>query len=98
MLGDAEITNRPKRNLADADRGPSLNVEQLAIVGDPAASEGRPAGMLERGFGSDRIVIVTMEDLAPPGERTRQLPARRDLARIERTCRPALLVHARLEL
>src|SRR6476469_2732224 len=54
--------------------------------------------MLERRLRGEAVVLVAMTDLPPPSERAGELPARRDVVGIERACRPAFLVDARLEL
>ena len=59
--------------------------------------------MLERRFGDIGIVlqplaVMSSIDLRPQASVAGELPAGRDLAGVERACRPALLVDARLEL
>src|SRR5262245_10968466 len=54
--------------------------------------------MLYRGLRDIRIILVALGRLPSPGERSGQLPAGSDLARVECACRPALLVDAGFEL
>ena len=57
MVGDLEVADGAERNLADAEgRAMLLDVEQLAVLGDFAAPEHGPAGVLERRFGDERVV------------------------------------------
>src|SRR4051794_31269724 len=98
MVGDLEVAECAERHLADAIGRAILHVGELTVLGHLAASECRPAAMLERRFGRDRIVGVAVCDLASPGECSGELPARRNLARVERAGRPTLLVDSRLEL
>src|SRR5690349_2308596 len=102
MLCDLEVANRAERDLADLERVTMLVlVEQLAVLGYLAATEQRPAAMLDRRFGNKGVVlppfVMMLDRLAPPGERRRQPDVRRDLLRPQRARRPAALVDARLQ-
>src|SRR4051812_38125288 len=97
MLGDAEVADGAERDLADSKRR-TFRLQQLAVLGDLAASEHRPAAMLHRRLGDISIVVVVLDDLAAPGERARELPAGSNFSRVKRARRPALLVDSRLEL
>ena len=103
MLGDPEIPHRAERNLAyPKGRAMLLDIEQFAVLGDLAPAEDRPLPMLQRRFGDIGVVLelfaMIADRFASPGQRARQLPIRRDLASIEKTGRPALLVDPRLQL
>src|SRR6478672_12003096 len=98
MLADRKIADSAGGNLAHAIGGPLLDVRQLSILGWLSAPEQRPSRMPDRRFSGQRIVIVAPAGLAAPGQRSGQLPPRRNFIRPERARRPALLVDARLEL
>src|SRR5437870_4466687 len=99
MLGYPEIAYRAERHLADAiGRSVLLRVEQLPVLGNLAAAKYGPPGMLDRGLRDKGVVLVVLDRLASPRERSGELPPRRDFAGIERARRPTLLVDARLEL
>src|SRR5438045_4504699 len=98
MLGHPEIAHCAERHLADAVSRSILHAGELAVLGLLAAPKDRPAVMLDRCLGGERIVAVPARCLAPPGKRARELPPRRDFLGVERACRKPLLVHSGLEL
>ena len=64
-----------------------LRLEKLAVLRHLATPEQRPPTVLERRFGDIGIVllplaVVVLDRLAAPGERARELPARRNFASV----------------
>src|SRR4029078_6027758 len=54
--------------------------------------------MFQRRFNDISVAVVMLDSLSAPRQRRGSLPAQRNLIRPQRARRPALLVHARLEL
>src|SRR5258705_1595163 len=98
MLGDVKVAHRAKRQLADAIGRPLLDVGKLAVLRHFSEPEQGPAGMLHRRFADVGVIVVAVRALAAPRERSRELPPRCNLTRVERAWRPAFLVDPRFEL